>query len=192
MKTVETTKLSNEDLAAVCAQRPVVEEAWQEFWSRFYPLVYRKVLHMLEPFAHRSIRGELDDIVQLVFLNILKRLPSYDREKSPFTAYLSLVTVSTVIDQLRRTKNKEPVRIEEIPEIEGEVSGGKIEADELWNKTVTVLKRLSPRDRDIIEDYLEGADRPEIGRKHKIDTSLVYTIIYRFRHALRVNLKQRG
>jgi RNA polymerase sigma factor (sigma-70 family) len=190
MKTVETTKLSNEEFAAVCAERPV-EEAWQEFWLRFYPVVYRKVLRMLEPFGHSSIRSELDDIVQLVFMNILKRLPNYDREKSPFSAYLSLVTASTVIDELRRTKNKEPVRIEEIPEIAGKVSAGEIEADELWDRTVGVLKALSARDRDIIVDYLKGVDRQEIGQKYGIEAKLLYTITYRFRQALRKALKQR-
>jgi RNA polymerase sigma factor (sigma-70 family) len=188
---VNLSNISNEDLAAECARRPVVEEAWQEFWFRFYPLVYRKVMRLLSPYTSKRIRSELDDIVQLVFLRIFQRLPNYNRQKSPFTAYLSLVTFSTVMDELRRNKTKEPVALEEFHEFADELSTGKIEAEELWQTVVKVLQGQEPRDRVILEELLNGEPRQEIGVKHGITVSHVYTITYRFRRALREALNKR-
>lgn len=187
---VELEKLSNEDLAEECARRPVNEGSWREFWQRFHPLVYRKVLNLLAPFVKKPIHSEVDDVVQLVFLNIFRRLSNFDRQKSPLTAYLSLITTSTVIDELRRAQKKNTVPLEELHGLVGDLQTGIIEADELWRTVVSVLQSADPRDQSVIKELVSGDSREAIAARHRITTSLVYTITYRFRQALKAALEK--
>ena len=189
--TAHLPNLSNEDLAVECARRPVIEEQWREFWLRFYPLIYRKVMRLLAPYAKKRIHSELDDIVQLVFLRIFQRLPDYNPQKSPFTAYLSLVTFSTVVDELRRNKTKEPISIDEFHEFADQLSTRTIETEELLRTVVKVLQHLAPRERVVMEELLNGDPREEICTKHGLTLSHLYTITYRVRQALREALDKK-
>ncbi len=192
LRNVDVKQLSNEELAGECAKRPVNEDAWHEFWQRFYPLVFRKVHNLMRPFGDQLSPPEFEDVIQLVFLNIFTRLPGYDRQKSPVTAYLSLVATSTVVDQLRRGKRKRTAALEEAEELADKVYRGEIEADELWQLVVKVLGQLGPRDRAILQELWEGADRADICKRYGITPTNLYSITYRFRGKLREALEKRA
>ena len=188
--TVELEKLSNEDLAQECVRRPVDEDSWRVFWQRFHPFVYRKVLYLLAPFSREPVHNEVEDIVQLVFLRLFEGLSRFDRQKSPLTAYLSLMTTSIVTDQLRSSsatkrsrRNTQP--LDELKDFGKELPMNQVEAVELWHLVVHILESLDSRDQAVIREVLSGDSRAVVAKRHAISLTNVYTIVYRFRQVLR-------
>jgi len=175
---------SNEDLAVLCARRPVEEDAWREFWRRFYHFVYRKVSKLLKPLGQRVDQSGVDDIVQLVFVRIFNGLSGYDRQKSPLTAYLSVITTRTVIEQLRRRKAQRLVPLEELDLAAERIKTGQIEADELWELVIGILARMGPRKGAIVRAFLEGQGNAAIRQRYGVSASYIYTTVYRFRRAM--------
>jgi RNA polymerase sigma factor (sigma-70 family) len=176
-----------DELVAECARRPVNEDAWLEFWRRFQPLVQRRVLSVLLRFTKQIQRNDLDDIIQFVFLKILRNLDRFDPRKSPFEAYLSMVSANVVIDQLRKSKGGQTVALEEIEQDAVAYSSG-LDLIAEWDAVATCLKDAGEQKASIIEDYLGGLDIGEICIKYGVTTSNVYTIVSRFRKALRSRL----
>jgi RNA polymerase sigma factor (sigma-70 family) len=182
---------SDDVLAKACAQRPTNEEAWREFWRRFYPFIRRKVTRILSHFGKEAQAGTVDDVVQLVFLKILRTLPRYEPDKSPLTAFLSLIVSSTVLDQIRPRRSRQRLlSFEEAEVLSSSLRSGGIGAEELWLLTMELLKRVEPRKREVLRDLLAGDSREEICRRHGISRSLLYTITYRFRRDLRRALEK--
>jgi RNA polymerase sigma factor (sigma-70 family) len=179
----------DQDLAQACAKRPIDEEAWREFWRRFYPLVYRKVVNLLRPFREQPEHSDVDDIVQLVFLKIFNNLPKYNADKSPLGAYLHMITTHTLFDQLRAGKGKHKIPLEEVESIAYE---DEIRAEELWEVVVKALNQLDdPRKKAIVQAFISGENARDICDTYSISPSYLSTIIYRFRKALKGSLTRK-
>lgn len=187
----EIKNYRDEDLALECVKRPVIEEAWREFWRRFYPLLYRRVASLLRPFQEHPQHSDIDDILQLIFLKIFNSLSRFDRQKSPISAYLSLVATHTVFDQLRSGRGKQKVPIEELEELGVVAYRDEVEAIDLWEIVTKIFERLNPRKRAIVQAFLEGEDTDDICRKHSVTPTYVSTTVYRFRHAVKDSLKKK-
>lgn len=190
----EFETMRNEDLAAECAKRPVNEQAWQEFWRRFYPLVYKKVVFFLRPLGDAQELANIDDVIQAIFVRLFTSLPKYDPQRSPLSAYIQLVGTHCILDYFRSRRAKRVAAVEELalyPDaVCSDLSG---EAEELWSAVIKVLELLEPRNQRIVEAFLKTDDRGGVCRRFGITRSHLYTITYRFRKSLRNSLaKKRG
>jgi RNA polymerase sigma factor (sigma-70 family) len=184
----ELKTLRDECLAEECAKRPVNEQAWQEFWHRFYPLVHRKVTGFLRPFRDPPQVSDIDDVIQAIFLRLFTSLPKYDPQRSPLSAYVNLVATHCVMDYFRRRKARRVLMFSESELASAGLSTGEIEAEELWSSVIAVLRLIEPRKRRIIQAFLEADDKESICRRYGVTRSHLYTITYRFRQALRESL----
>ncbi len=74
--------------------------SWREFYQFYQPLLMR-YLHRLEVEEHTA-----NDLVQEIFIRLLKTLPSFEPCGRPgrFRAYLWRMTYSVLVDRTRRAK----------------------------------------------------------------------------------------
>jgi len=89
-------KLPDQELAALCAQRPIHEEAWATFYQRFRGFVQSQVR-----WRRGGTAREIDDLTQEAFTKIFRVLPSFDPNKSQLKTYISHVIASVTIDYFR-------------------------------------------------------------------------------------------
>lgn len=184
--------LIEEDLVAQCLRRPIQQEAWREFWRRFYPVIYSKTAKTLRRFGGRLQEAEVDDVVQLVFLKIFNGLDRYDRQKSPLSAYLSLVTRRTIVDQIRHSvRILESVPFEQMESFAVTLVHEPLDMDKAWHAVFEALGRFDDEKRRILEDYLAGETTEAICRRHGISPSLLYTSVYRFKNRLKKILQEK-
>lgn len=89
-----------DDLAPLVARASTGDElAARELIERLHPLVWRIVK------AHLPRRDDPDDLIQDVFVKMFTRLPQY-RADSPFTHWLSRLTVTTCLDRLKHQRRR--------------------------------------------------------------------------------------
>ncbi len=88
--------MSDEALAARCANRPVDDAAWMAFYVRFHGYVRYLVWSRLGGSA-----VEVDDAVQQAFLKIFLALPRYRTRKAKLKTFLTKTVRNTVIDVWR-------------------------------------------------------------------------------------------
>lgn len=74
------------------------EDAWTQFCGRFGRLILAVIRR------HRSLVPESaeDDVLQAVYLKLLKSLQAYDHRQSRLNAFVSMIAKQTCIDHLRR------------------------------------------------------------------------------------------
>ncbi|MDD7986024.1 sigma-70 family RNA polymerase sigma factor [Lentisphaera marina] len=79
------------------AQNDDDHDAWEEFISFYKAFIY----HILQKMNVRS-RDDMDDLVQDVLVKLWKGLKTYDKSKSKFRTWISLITKNTVISFFRK------------------------------------------------------------------------------------------
>ncbi len=97
MRTGDTSR-ELELVRACCAGS---REAWNEFYRRFFGLVRTVVQRRLQSFGQ-----DLDDVVQEVFIHLMRSLDAYD-ETYPLSKFVSLVAERVATDEHRfRSREK--------------------------------------------------------------------------------------
>ena len=162
--------LSDEDLGAICARRPVNNEAWNVFYARFYRFIYKHVRNELAAQSH-----EVADLVQDAFLKIFKVLPTFNPAKSKLRTYVSFVITNLVIDHLRHGSELRSRSLS----LENEIG-----VLQLWaRQDPEILRRASERIIDglldkskvgLIRDVLDGKDVKDICLAHGATEYEVY------------------
>ena len=80
-------------IAGVCRQDP---ERWREFDS-----IYRPIL--LAYLRNRGLEeSEVNDVIQDVFVKLLGKIQTYDRERCKFRTWLFSIAQHTLVDRVRR------------------------------------------------------------------------------------------
>jgi RNA polymerase sigma-70 factor (ECF subfamily) len=74
------------------------EDAFASLYDHFYPLVHRRVWHMVPP-------QDAEDVTQEVFIAMVKSLPSF-RDESKFSTWLSALTNHQVANYYRRREHQ--------------------------------------------------------------------------------------
>src|SRR5215471_5506176 len=90
----------DEDLALMCAARPVDEEAWDVFYARHIDFVESVVRRRIIVPAQ-----EMEDLCQAAMLKIFEVLPKYDPKRAKPRTFMASVIVNLAIDYLRRGRN---------------------------------------------------------------------------------------
>lgn len=101
MKRTDYSQMPDEQLAEVCARRPVEEDAWDAMYKRYFHYVQKCVWRKLG-----SQREVVADGVQDVFVNLFKGLLTYDPSKSSLKTYISNLANNSSISTLRHDLKK--------------------------------------------------------------------------------------
>jgi RNA polymerase sigma factor (sigma-70 family) len=162
--------LSDEDLCAACTVRPVNEAAWQVFYERFLPFVYRRVRHGLGLNS-----TEVSDLVQDVFLKVFLKLDHFDPGKSKFKTYISKVVSNLVIDHLRHGSE---LRARSFS-LEAEIGILQLRATQNPEILRLAAERIVDRvgraaEVPLIRDLLSGTDIKDLCLKYGLSMSAVY------------------
>ncbi|MDZ7267463.1 MAG: RNA polymerase sigma factor [candidate division KSB1 bacterium] len=183
----ETAALSETELLAGCrAGRP---DALAELVKRYQPAVLRICVSLLGS-------REVDDVVQDIFIKILRRCDRFAGRAALFT-WIYEITLNHCRDELRRRKRKRWFSLQALPaavtdkltEDEPPLSE-QIEAEELQRHLHHEIQQLKPKHRELVVlRDLEGLTYEEIAGISGIDVKLVKSRLYEARQILSRKMK---
>lgn len=162
-------ELPDQELAALCAQRPIHEEAWATFYERFRNFVQRQVRWRLGDSAR-----EADDVTQEAFTKIFRVLPSFDPDKSQLKTYISRVITSVTIDHFRH--NAASANTTSLTDEVGVLQIQAIQNPEILREAAErIVQQLPDTDKaELILDLLHGKDVKEICESRRLTEYHVY------------------
>jgi RNA polymerase sigma factor (sigma-70 family) len=163
--------LSDEELAALCVQRPINQDAWEAFYERFRDFVKHQVRRRLAKAA-----PELDDLTQEGFTKIFRVLPAYDPAKSQLKTYISHVITNLAIDYFRHNQAAKSNTVS----LEDEIGMLQIQAAQnpeiLRIAAEGIVSRLPDKERaELMLDLLHGKEVKEICAQRHLTEYRVYT-----------------
>jgi RNA polymerase sigma-70 factor (ECF subfamily) len=140
---------------------------------------------------------DVDDLVQDVFIKVLRRLNTFEGRSSLFT-WIYEITVNHCRDELRRRQRRRWFSlqslsaeiIERIPAAE-ELASDRLESDEMRQHLHQALKQLEPKYRELVVlRDLEGLSYEEIAKISRIDEKLVKSRLFQARQILAAKMKK--
>jgi RNA polymerase sigma-70 factor (ECF subfamily) len=140
---------------------------------------------------------DVDDLVQDIFIKVLRRLNTFEGRSSLFT-WIYEITVNHCRDELRRRQrrrwfslqNLPPETVEQIPTGET-LASDRLEADELRQHLHRALNQLEPKYRELVVlRDLEGLSYEEIAKISQIDEKLVKSRLFQARQILAAKMKK--
>lgn len=191
-----------EELAKTPAQHEMAEaeiiagsragdrHALNELVKRYQPAVLRVCVSLLGS-------RDVDDLVQDIFIKILRRLNSFEGRSSLFT-WIYEITVNQCRDELRRRKRRRWFSLQALPEetvervaVEEESVSAQLEANELRDTMRRELNKLDPKYRELVVlRDLEGLGYDEIAKISGIEEKLVKSRLYQARQILAARMKK--
>jgi RNA polymerase sigma-70 factor, ECF subfamily len=178
------------DAEMITAGRAGDREALNELVKRYQPAVLRVCVSLLGS-------RDVDDLVQDIFIKILRRLNTFEGRSSLFT-WIYEITVNQCRDELRRRKRRRWFSLQALPEetvervtAEDESVSAQIEASELSRNLRLELSKLDPKYRELVVlRDLEGLGYDEIAKISGIDEKLVKSRLYQARQILATKMKK--
>lgn len=135
-------------------------------------------------------RGDIEDLVQDVFVSVLKHLPSF-RGESRFTTWLYRITVNECRRMRRKQLLRLTFRIGDFLAARGEAGceGHASERANVAHGVQAAVRELPRRYREVVVlHYLEGLPAAEIGRILGLRSNAVDVRLNRARSRLRTAL----
>jgi len=134
---------------------------------------------------------DVDDLVQDIFIKILRRLDTFAGRSALFT-WIYEIAVNQCRDELRRRKRRRWFSLQSLPAetVEAikadEVSASEhLETEELHGYLRAALNQLDPKYRELVVlRDLEGLSYEEIAKIQKLDEKLVKSRLYQARQTL--------
>ena len=149
----------------------------RDAFGRLYDLYARMVHGIL---LARVPYGEVDDLVQDVFLVALRKIDML-REPSAFGPWLAMITRNRAMDYHRRTRETD-----ELPETLAHTSAPQAEA----NEVLALICELPEAYREpLILRFVEGMTGPEIAERTGLAPASVRVNIHRGMKLLRARLQ---
>lgn len=84
------------------------EKAWSDLFAHYSKFIWSATAGFNFPFKDR------EDIVQEVFVKLIRYISNYNPEKASFSTYISIITKNICIDKIRKKKE----RTEVFPDVE--------------------------------------------------------------------------
>lgn len=164
--------------------------ALNELIKRYQPAVLRVCVSLIGS-------RDVEDLVQDIFIKILRRLNTFEGRSSLFT-WIYEITVNQCRDELRRRKRRRWFSLQALPEetvervaVEEESVSAQIEANELRDNLRLELNKLEPKYRELVVlRDLEGLGYDEIAKIRGIDEKLVKSRLYQARQILSTKMKK--
>jgi RNA polymerase sigma-70 factor (ECF subfamily) len=131
--------------------------AYRELFLSYRAQVTRQVAHLTR------LQTEIEDIVQEVFSEVFRSLPSF-QGRSSFTTWLYRITARVSYRYLRRRGPRQlPPELRAEPSPDSQDPSRNSETRERHARALAILERLSPKKRLVLALHdLEGRDAAEI------------------------------
>jgi RNA polymerase sigma factor (sigma-70 family) len=174
-------QLSDEELAAACAQRPIDQDAFSELYRRYRPVVRKHILSKLRLLSF----SQAEDLAQDTFLRLFGSLPRYDPKRLPLKSYVHMITDRVIVDFLRYGSLERAQTVA----IEDHLRVLQVEAQEDPDVLLRVARRLASQIQDsskvpLVLDLLQGIEPKEVVRRHGVKPNQVYAARVRLREIL--------
>ena len=176
----------------------VADTANEKAWRRLFDLYAGFVFSIAR--SKGLADADADDIVQTVFADLARNLPSfkYDREKGRFRSYLSALTRWRINDRLRAGKRDVELKASFMEEAKARMSAGDEDFEEReWQAAALeeALRRIKPGVQSahyaaFVASAVEGQDTETVTRLYGISRDNLYQIRKRLAAKLRETLKQ--
>ena len=170
------------------------EAAWQSFFDLYAGFV----------FSIARSKGlndtDADDIVQMVFSDLARNLPSfkYDREKGRFRSYLAALVKWRVIDRLKAVRRDADLKADFMEEAKSAATTEDEDFEEReWQSAAMeeTLRRIKPEVRPehyaaFVASAVEGQDTDVVTKLYGISRDSLYQIRKRLTVKLREKLAE--
>ena len=170
------------------------EAAWQRFFDLYAGFV----------FSIARSKGlndtDADDIVQMVFSDLARNLPSfkYDREKGRFRSYLAALVKWRVIDRLKAVRRDADLKADFMEEVKSAATTEDEDFEEReWQSAAMeeTLRRIKPEVRPehyaaFVASAVEGQDTDVVTKLYGISRDSLYQIRKRLTVKLREKLAE--
>ena len=170
------------------------EAAWQRFFDLYAGFV----------FSIARSKGlndtDADDIVQMVFADLARNLPSfkYDREKGHFRPYLAALVKWRVIDRLKAVRRDADLKADFMEEAKSAATTEDEDFEEReWQSAAMeeTLRRIKPEVRPehyaaFVASAVEGQDTDVVTKLYGISRDSLYQISKRLTVKLREKLAE--
>lgn len=159
-------------------------------WNRLFDL-YAGFVYSI---ARRKGVNDADDIVQMVFADLARNLPSfkYDREKGRFRSYLAALVKWRVIDRLKAVRRDADLKADFMEEAKATGPGDGEFADREWKAVAmdNALRRIKPSVRPehyaaFVASTVEGQDTETVMKLYNLSRDNLYQIRKRLSERLR-------
>ena len=178
--------------------KAVADTGNEAAWRRLFDLYAGFVFSIAR--AKGLNDADADDIVQAVFADLARNLPSfkYDREKGRFRAYLSALTRWRINDRLRSGKRDVELKASFMEDTKALMSAADEDFEEReWQSAALeeALRRIKPGVQSahyaaFVASAVEGQDTETVARLHGISIDNLYQIRKRLTAKLREAVKQ--
>ena len=129
----------------------------------------------------------VDDVVQMVFIKMLRRL-SLLREPGAFESWLLALARNTAVDFIRRRQCRPDTVWDEHELIEAPDTGSVRKVAEIMEALEHALQQLSPRDRNIVMMIIEGNSYRTAAEREGLTIGAVKLRLNRVRPFLRLTV----
>jgi RNA polymerase sigma-70 factor (ECF subfamily) len=194
MRTEEQTSaalqpgLTEAELIAGC--RAGNHQALDELVKRYHSAVLRVCVSLLGS-------RDVEDLVQDIFIKILRRIDSFEGRSTLFT-WIYEITANHCRDELRRRKYRRWLSLQSLPaetveQIKANEASAsdQMERDELRGQLRQALNQLEPKYRELIVlRDLEGLSYEEIAQLNKMAVKLVKSRLFQARKILTAKMKK--
>lgn len=179
--------VSEAELLAGC--RAGQPQALAELIKRYQAAVLRVCISIVG-------KNDVDDLVQEIFIKILRRVDRFEGRSALFT-WIYEITVNHCRDELRRRKRRRWFSLQSLPQAfvnnipanEKSVNE-QVENSELEQRLRHEISKLKPKYREllVLRD-LEGLSYEDVAKACSIDVKLVKSRLYEARQKLAENMR---
>jgi RNA polymerase sigma-70 factor, ECF subfamily len=156
--------MTDQELDLRCLERLQTgdSKALEELFDRYSPLLYPMVLRIL-----RS-PSDAEDTLQEVWLQVWKRVATFDAKRGSVAAWLVMLARSRALDRYRSlaSRRNAETRVEAAPEVSADDASTPAAQRQLSERVTSALAQLAPQQRQVIEiAYFEGLSQTEIAQR---------------------------
>lgn len=152
------------DLALMRRVASSNQQAAEELYDRFAPLVYRLA------FQAMPTRADAEDAVQEIFVRLWRTADRYDPKRAALVTWVMLISRRHLVDRLRRTRAR--VKATALDEKQAESIGASqtqsegMERDERFQELMGRVNKLPELQRTVVlRAYLGGQTLRQIGEE---------------------------
>lgn len=154
----------DQDLALMRRVASSNQQAAEELYDRFAPLVYRLA------FQAMPTRADAEDAVQEIFVRLWRTADRYDPKRAALVTWVMLISRRHLVDRLRRTRAR--VKATALDEKQAESMGTwpsqseGMERDERFQELMGRVNKLPELQRTVVlRAYLGGQTLRQIGEE---------------------------
>lgn len=156
--------MTDQDLDLRCLERLQNGDsnALEELFDRYSPLLYSMVLRVVRT------PSDAEDTLQEVWLQVWKRVATFDPRRGTVAAWLVMLARSRALDRYRSLASRRNAegRVEAAPETTGDDASIASTQRQLSERVTQALGQLAPQQRQVIEiAYFEGLSQTEIAAR---------------------------